>query len=777
MTITRPVTGFAALSAAVVMSLICATPAGAQATAKPAAGGLEEIVVTAQKREEKLQDVPIAISAFSSEQLEARGISSVGSLNALAPNLQISTATGNTTGSQFSIRGAVTINPALYWDPTVGVYLDGVYVSKALGGIFDLIDLERVEVLRGPQGTLYGRNTLAGAVNLVTRQPTGKLGGSADVTFGNYNDIIAKGSLDLPKFGIASLSLGARIESRDGMTRTTAGSSADELDNRDQKGGRVALNLDFTSAFQAAYRFDFTDVGQKPLNSYLYRVDAPISFFPFVPGVTPIGSYLTKKYDTTVSIDGPTFERSHVRGHGLTLRWDLSEHMQLKSITAYRKLQWDDALDLDGSPLPLAHTQRYSDYNNKSEELQLVGSADRINYVAGIYYFKDDGNTYNPQAFFGGTFNFDSRYGYNTEAWAGYGQVEYQATDAWTLTGGLRYTSEKKGITRSLGVNFAPGTPFIPLVPAGTTASKTFTAVTPLLTLAYKFSPNVNGYLKYSEGFKSGGFNGEYGDVADANGVASPTVIAGNIAETQRPFNPEKDRTIELGLKSTLYDGHLTLNGDVFYNKVKDQQISVFRATGAASSVIRNAGKATVYGAELDATLMPIDALRFQFNYGYLHSKYDEFIDAGVDVASNRAFVHAPENTFNVVAEGRLFAASFGTAYLGADYSWTDEFYDYPYPLAANYPGDPGAVVVAGVAPPSFAGDTQIKAVGFLNARLSLRDMPFGGGKGEIALFARNLGDEQHVANNIDFGPGFGHLTPAYYAERRTYGIELKARF
>ena len=171
---------------------------------QPEATGLEEIVVTAQRREERLQDVPVAVTAISAEQLRSRGITNVSDLSALAPNVNVLPAAANNTGAHISIRGAVQQNPALYWDPTVGIYLDGVYVGKNLGNVFDIVDLERVEVLRGPQGTLYGRNTLAGAVNLVTRQPSGKLNGTAKLDLGNYDLAVFEGTLDLPRFGIAS---------------------------------------------------------------------------------------------------------------------------------------------------------------------------------------------------------------------------------------------------------------------------------------------------------------------------------------------------------------------------------------------------------------------------------------------------------------------------------------------------------------------------------------------------------------------------------------------
>ncbi len=739
-------------------------------------GALEEIVVTAQRRAEKLQDVPIAITVFNAEQLTARGITNVAALNGLAPNVQISSATGDNTGVQFSIRGAVTINPGMYWDPTVGVYLDGVYVAKAIGGIFDIMDAERIEVLNGPQGTLYGRNTLAGAVNLITRQPTGVFGGAVDVTYGNYNELTTKASLDLPKVGIASLSLGFRRETRDGVTKTLPGSAISSLDNRDQTGGRIALNLDFSDAFQAAYRFDYSDINQRPLGDYLARVDAPISYFPFVSGVTPLGAYVPQTFGTSIGSDLPQYEKSRVEGHSLTLRWDLDSTTQIKSVTGYRQMTWGDQIEFDGSLLPLAMVSRAVTFSNTSEELQIVGSTDRINYVGGVYYYKDSGYTHNPQRFFGDTFDYDSQYGYGTEARAGFGQVEFKATDVFTITAGLRYTSEKKDLSRYETVFFAPNAPLayqVVLVPQGTAASQTFSAVTPLLTLAYKLSPEVNAYLKFSEGFKSGGFNGEFGAVGNISAYGISDAVANNVAETKTAFRPEKAKSVELGLKSTLAGGRLILNTDVFLNKVTDQQVSIFLATGAAASVVRNAAKATVYGFELSANWAPVDSLHVQANYGYLHAQYDSYVDAGVDVAGNRAFVHAPKGTFNLLVDAKLADTAIGQLHATADYSWTDSFYDYPSALTANYPNDPNS----DPATASFAGATEIKSVGFLNGRLAIQDISVGSTKLTVSLWAKNLTNELHIQNNIDFGAGFGHLTPTYYSQPRTFGIQIHDKF
>ena len=240
-----------------------ATLASAAAQAQSAASPtLQQVEVTAQRRTQKLQDVPLAATAITEADLELRGIANVADLSSIAPNLQIATTPGNSTAAQISIRGSVTTNPALFWEPTVGMYVDGVYVGKMQGSVFDVVDLERVEVLRGPQGTLYGRNTLAGAINLVTRKPSGEFGGTAAVELGNYNAKVGKVSLDLPRLGLLRASVGVRTETRDGWVKTTPGSSVGELNDRDTRGGRIALNLDLGRSLQIDYRYDQSKADQ-----------------------------------------------------------------------------------------------------------------------------------------------------------------------------------------------------------------------------------------------------------------------------------------------------------------------------------------------------------------------------------------------------------------------------------------------------------------------------------------------------------------------------------
>lgn len=704
---------------------------------------MEEVIVTSQKRSERLQDVPIAISALTSGQIEARGISNVLDLKSLAPNLQVSKYPTSNVTSQVALRGAVTFNGAMYWEPSVGMYLDGVYLGKAVGSVFDVVDVERIEVLRGPQGTLYGRNTMAGAINMITRKPSGVLGGSLGLEIGNYGYHTEKVSLDLPKYGIASVSLGVRSENRDGLVKTTFGSPTSEMDNRDKIGARLAVLLDFSKDIQADYRYDYTKVDQTPPNNQLYRMTATSG--PLA-GMAP---YVARDWQKTASLDYPAYEKLDLKGHGLTLSWQLNGNNTLKWLASHRNLKNDDSFDLDGTPLMIYTGKRIADFTQTSHELQWVGNTDRIKYLAGLYYYKDDGYTVNPHISLSGTDS--SEYGYGTKAKAVYGQVDYRLTDDWTLSGGLRRTSEDKQGSRFKTVTGAGMGAAIPF----TSASATFSATTPMASLAYKLNERTNIYVKYSEGFKSGGFQGE----------------APSVAEALIPFSPEKQKTYEIGAKMTSVDGRMQLNAALFKNDVQDLQISRFTGTPGLS-VIRNAGQATINGLEIEASYVPMDSLKFQLGYGYLDGKYGEYMEAAAagqpvtNVAGDRAFPHAPKHTFNLIADAKLGLTSIGMWRAIADYSYTASFYGYPYQLNNVDPSR------------ANANNTKVNGYGLLNLRLALSRVPVGGpGSADLALWVKNVTDKQQPVNFIDFGPGFANLTTAYFLQPRTYGVSLNYRW
>ena len=517
------------LKAALAVSaslLVLSAPAMAQDAQD--SSGIGDIVVTAQKREENIQDVPIAISAVSSAYLESRGIQSIEDLSTIAPNVKFERAPSSKTISQIAIRGSVTINPAITWEPAVGLYLDGVYIAKAQGSIFDVADLERVEILRGPQGTLYGRNALAGAVNLITAKPSGEAGGRAEVTYGSFDNVRLRGVLDLPRMGIFSVKLSGQYEKRDGLIQvvpnpvagvfTALPTQVDRADSMKSHSFMVQVRAELSDAVTADYTYDYSKQDQTPPFAQLLRVnrngDPRDLFDPASPAYAfggaffPLDRYTNPTRQTVASIDGAVYEKSRSYGHALTLTAELGA-LTLKSITAYRDLAWADGLDLDGSPMKVAFTQRITDYHAFSQELQATGKAmdDRLDYVLGAFYFSEKAETLGPQVFFGGGSDLQSDYGSHTKAFAVYAQLDYKLTDALKLTLGGRYTHEKKDIRRYLRVNVdAANGIFTPTVianiPAGAATDTKFNDFSPTVTRSYEISTNVNVYAPYARGFK-----------------------------------------------------------------------------------------------------------------------------------------------------------------------------------------------------------------------------------------------------------------------------------
>lgn len=763
-------------------------PAALAQEAETQDAGIGDIVVTAQKRAENVQDIPIAISAVSSQYLQSRGISSIDTLGSIAPNVKFERAPSSKTISQISIRGSVTINPSILWEPAVGLYLDGVYIAKGQGSIFDVADLERVEILRGPQGTLYGRNALAGAVNLVTKKPSGELGGSAEISYGNYDAWRAKASIDLPKMGIFSAKVAGQLSKRDGLVKITANPhpeaflagtpSVSQVDTVDSKSLLVQLRAELSDTVTADYSFDYNKQKQTPPFAQLLRVNSngdPRDIFDpnsaSYIGVLPLNLYADPNRVTTASIDGSVYERLRTYGHALTLAADLGA-AELKSITSYRNMKWSDGLDLDGSPLDVAFTQRITDYDAFSQELQLTGKAldDRLSYVLGAFYFKEKAETLGPQAFFGafgpyGSY-FQSDYGSHTKAFALYSQVDYKLTDALKLSLGGRYTHENKDIRRyfaaASSVAGLPSAPAIVNLPYGGVPDAKYNNFSPAVTLGYEVSDTVNVYGRFARGFKSGGFNGETNVFFDPG---APAGCPQGLTELCQPYRPEKVDSYEIGLKSKLLDNKLVLNIAAFYDRHKDIQLSIFTAEGAAASVVRNAASARIQGIEVEAVARPSDVLTINASLATLSAKYLSYVDGGQDVSDNRAFPHTPKFTASLGVDWRVLEGDWGKLNLNGDVNHVSAYFTFPYALRTPTLSDQNAY------------NTRSKGRTIVNLRAALSDFDLGGVKTEISAWVRNVTKEQSPSNFIDFGPGFGGITLGYFPDPRTYGVTFGVRF
>ncbi len=765
----------------------CAMPALAQPdpteSGAEAARGLDEIVVTAQKREEKLQDVPIAISAVSGEFLRSRDIASINDLGTIAPNVKIERAPTNKTTSQIAMRGSVTVNPSVLFEPAVGLYVDGVYIAKAVGSIFDVADLERVEVLRGPQGTLYGRNTLAGAINLVTRKPSGELRGSIEASYGNFDMRRVKGMIDLPAFGIVSAKFSGQVQKRDGFIKIApnpfpqaflAGSSGiNDTSDLNTQSLFAQVRIQPSDSLTIDYAYDYSRFRQRPDFAQLRGFnrnglpqdifDPNSASYPAAGAFFPIGLYASDGRRSAASLDArPLYERLLTQGHSVTVEWDLGA-AQLKSISAYRKMRFSDALDLDGTPLPVGASQRDTRYHSFSQELQLTGTLmdDRLKYVLGGYYFNDKGETLGPQSFFAGATTFQTDYGQHTKAYAAYAQVDFDLSDRIALSGGLRYNNERKDVRRLLisSPNTSAAVTAINIGYGGV-PDAVYKSLSPAASIRFDLAENVNVYARYARGFKSGGFNGETTEV-----VAPTAECPSGAIELCQPYRPEKVDSYEVGLKSRLLDNRLQLNIAAFWDEHRDIQLSVFRGSGALSLSVQNAAASRIRGIELEFTAQPASSFTVSGSFALLDADYKRFLDGGVDVAANRAFPHAPRYTASLSTDWLAAQGDWGRFNLLADLSFVDSYYTYPYALTA---------------PPSstqVAGNTEAPSRVIVNARAIVADIPLDGMKAEFSLWARNLFQERSPSNFIDFGPSFGGMTLAFYPDPRTVGATLGLRF
>ena len=721
-----------------------------------AQNALEEVIVTAQKREQSLQDIPVAITAFSESDIVTRGIRDVKDIGLFVPNVQIAPSPGISTGATVAIRGSTTINPALTWEPTVGLYLDGVFLGKNLGGIFDVAELARVEVLRGPQGTLYGKNTLGGAINLITKTPAAELGGYVEGSIGNEGYTGVRGRFDTGAIGAVGQGLGEfrasfayASRSRDGFYDNidldpTGGFnpfvnavSSDTFQDMESDALRLDLSLAVSDALELRYSYDDSSMDKRPNMGQLTDVSGP-AFEAF--GLGFLGDlqalYVTPGTDRAeaISNDEVGYERSDVSGHALTVTFNWND-ITLKSITANRELEWSDKLDIDGTPMNLFTSTREVDYEQFSQEFQLSGGNDALNWVAGLYYFSEEGDVYNPIEFFGlfGSPADNNEYGLDNSSWAVYGQADWDLTPSLTLTAGVRYTDEEKE-QYILHPNASTGG----VGAFGLTAEDSWSNTTATAVLSYRLGENTSVYAKAAQGWKAGGFNGE-----------APSAEA-----FLESYEPEEVDAYELGLKSRFLNDRIQLNAAAFINVISDMQFSVFlEGSGGAASTVANAGAATVKGLELELAAQVSENFRIGLNYGYLDTEYDEFIELGQDVRNQKDFPYAPESTASLDLDWSVMALAWGQLSLHVDWSYKDSFVPYTN-KDQNF-------------------TSQIKPYDVVNARLTLGDVALGGSVLEVSLWGKNVFDEEYRENTIPFGL----WTISYWGEPATYGLDARISF
>ncbi|MHB8679409.1 MAG: TonB-dependent receptor [Rudaea sp.] len=620
---------------------------------------LESITVTARRREEMLQDVPIAVTALTAQKLDSLNVQNLGDLQGEVPNLTIHDARGSNTTITAYIRGIGQSDPTWGSDPGVGIYLDDVYIARPQGALLDVFDIERIEVLRGPQGTLYGKNTIGGAIKYVSKPLPTQSEGFAETDVGNE--------------GQGNVKLGLGGATGDGVWRGRVAyaslhhdgfgtnlNSGDSVSNQNTNAGRASFGF-----FPKDIPFDLqfsADTSHDNSNPRGARMLAPNKYTPTYP---PLDS----NYDVRSGM--PSVNPTHMVGEAMTMSYYLGSTWTFKSITSHRQSNTLTNIDFDTTPLPIADVTAYYHDHQTTQEFQATYEGDGgTSGVAGLYYFDGlaGGNIYND--FFGALFGVTGGT-VNTRSYAAYTDWTFKFADKWTVSAGARYTDERK---HAIVDNYSTtdGTFTTPVATsANFDKSLNSSNLSPRVSLMYQASDSTNVYASLARGFKSGGYN------IRANTAAVP--------QSDHPIKDELLDTFELGSKSNFDDGRFSLNADVFYTRYRNIQLSVFTSytlpngTSGFFGDVANAGKAHAYGIEGEFAWHPFEHWAITGNIAGLHTRFDDYESYGMNIANQKKFAEAPNGQAGVnlaysapVSFGGSVSARVGYTYQTKVFPTTD---------------------------------------------------------------------------------------------------------
>jgi len=658
-----------------ILTIAIATAAGAAVVApgaaaqqqqpqeQPQAGSgagvseLEEIVVTAQKRTESLQDVPIAISAFSEEGLRARGFDELSDLQFHVPTLQF---TNFQAISFVSIRGIGMENTTSGGDPGVALHLDGVYIGRPVANFFKQFDTERVEVLRGPQGSLYGRNATGGSINLITKKPTDEIEARGEFTYGKFDRRELKGMFNLPLGEGVAARTAVFYEKRDGFQENLVPGGT-EAQDADDFGIRGHLRADVAERGEFLVSVNYSDVNGVGPNSELRRVlpvpQAPVPISPPPEAqINDLGAHRVRK-DAEESID---MDFLNIAG---TFSWDF-DTVQFKSISGYGETSFNTLMDSDGSAFNAHRLNVVEDSEQFTQELQVTSTgAGNLEWVAGAFFFHEESLRFsifhNPtildpfsqsppaQAFLAtqrerlNTFTLQQDPGFisggdvEADSLAGYAQASYDIAPDWRLTGGVRVSYDEKDSEELIVLSplTPPGQPpSIQNVPAG----EDWLQPTGKFVVQWLPDQETNVYASYSRGYKSGGINLQ--------------------APGQAVIDPELVNAFEVGGKATLL-GAVRLNASAFYYGITDLQVQTFGEFGAR---IENAADATIKGIELEWQAAPLRGLQLNGAVSFLDAEFDDFATGDPFSPDFPQPVNLSGNTLNRAPD---WTVSFGAQY------------------------------------------------------------------------------------------------------------------
>ncbi|WP_308911899.1 TonB-dependent receptor [Pseudokordiimonas caeni] len=766
------------LAGASAAALATGMPAIAQdTTGDDEALTIDTIVVTARRRDESIVEVPIAVSTFDADKLDMRGALDITALQRNTPNLTLQVSRGTNSTLTAFIRGVGQQDPLWGFEPGVGLYVDDVYIARPQGAILDIFDIERIEVLRGPQGTLYGRNTIGGAVKYITRRLGQEPSFKVRTNLGNYEqrDLVASGSVPLGN----KVALGAAVGwyNRDGYgTNHFTGA---ETNNK--KSFAARLTLEATPSENLFFRLSADRTDDDSNTNHGHREAAVPADWAVLPAVlpgyspsaepVPAGAFPVQanKYDTWAGLG----DEGEVITQGLSglVEWTLSDSLTFKSITAYRDgVTHGTGIDFDGTPAPILDISAggtvYDDHQF-SEELQLVIQRDSWSGILGAYYLDALA-----------TGQYDTILGIGAAAIPGvptphltqgtsgevdtksialFGDFDFDIGERWNLSLGGRWTRDKKEGTVFKANYLGLGSPISGvnssiLIQTLTdyTRELTFEEFTPRVSLSYALADDMNVYAAYSRGFKSGGF--------DMRGDATATPA------TQEGYEPETVDSFEIGLKGNVLDGRLSFAGAIFHTLYDGQQVTSQQVNQAGTGVVSfvdNVGSSTINGAELEATAWFSNAFSVDFALGYVDAEFDEYLAYApsgggyvqVDVADQRQFQNTPEWNGNVALNYMIDMDTRGTLALRGALSFRSSINMFETPVPA-------------IDQPAYE---------LLDASIV---WTAANEKWRVGIHGRNLTNERYRTGAYNFpGLAFGDSIIGFYGAPRTIFASIEYRY
>lgn len=769
-------------SLALLTSMVAASQATAQSNARATA--LEEVVVTAQRREQNLQRTSVSVTAVGRQFLEDADLPELTSLENLVPNLnfRIGSDGGNSTLQAF-IRGVGQFDFSVTTDPGVGMYIDGVFQSRTIGANLEFSDVEQVQVLRGPQGTLYGKNTIGGAINIVTRKPGNERDMNLKLKMGSDQFREVSGYLSLPLIEDTLSASVAFLDRESDGWQERSGSGGDGGDDN-ISGGRGHLVWNAGDAFQSHLVVDAVHQRQSSYPQVLVAFNPAQTFPAFYNTFVSRGSpCCTPNGDVDVSdiLNDGEMDNLDSTGVSWTNTWQRGG-IQLQAITGYRELESEIGRETDNGPQNYNYNLNIIETEQFSQEFLFSGVAlnDRLDWVGGVYYLAEDASQINDLTVAGGLYealvnlplnvttptgiplrflaqSLDLSYHYDrvqeSTSYAGYFHGIYSLTDRLRMTLAARYTHEKKELD-VFSVKRASQTPILApgptesgacsdVVPDGVGSryqcEESWSEISPKWGLEYDVGADMMAYMSVSQGFRSGAFNGR------------PTTTAQiSVAD------PEITTSYELGLKSQWFDRRLVVNGALFYNDYEDQQFLVNRSSasldGGLALIIDNAGDSNITGAEIELSALPVDGLMIGASLGWIDAKFDTFesVDPATGLPqdlSDSPFADTPEITWNIMAQYDWVFNAGGSLKLLADVYYKDDVF-YSNDMASE----------------SFE---LLHADSFVtwNAGVIYTTED---SRWQFALHGRNLGDEREIVGGFGVD-AFGITNVAYTPPRRYY--------